>query len=113
MKKIAIVLAGLAVAVAGTGTAQAQRESRVTGSKLLNLCSATNASNCDAYLSGVADAVAAQGPEHAPFCIPDAVTGHQLHEVAVKFMHEHPQELELKAGTVATHAFTAAFACKK
>ena len=101
------------LAWAAAGTAHAQRESRVTGAKLLSLCSASNAANCDAYLSGVADAVAAQGPQHAPFCIPDAVTGKQLREVAVKYLHDHPQELELKAGTVATHAFSAAFACKK
>ncbi len=109
MKKIALVLACVAIA----GVAHAQRESRVTGAKLLSLCTASAAANCDAYLSGVADGVAAQGPEHAPFCIPDAVTGKQLREVAVKYMHDHPQDLELKAGTVVTHAYTAAFACKK
>ena len=109
MRKSVLVLACLAAA----GTAQAQRESRVTGAKLLSLCTASAAANCDAYLSGVADAVAAQGPEHAPFCIPDAVTGRQLREVAIKYMHDHPQEMELKAGTVVTHAYTAAFACKK
>ncbi len=109
MKKVAIVLACMAVA----STAHAQRESRVTGAKLLSLCTASAAANCDAYLSGVADAVAAQGPDRAPFCIPDAVTGRQLREVAIKFMHDHPQELELKAGTVVSHAYAAAFACKK
>ncbi len=109
MKTMALVVACVAVA----GTAHAQRESRVTGAKLLSLCTASNTANCDAYLSGIGDAVAAGGPAHAAFCIPDAVTGKQLRDVAVKFMREHPQEMELKAGTIATHAFTAAFACKK
>ena len=109
MKLATAILAVLIV----SGAAHAQRESKVTGTKLLSLCTASAAANCDAYLSGVADAIAAEGPAHAPACIPDAVTGRQLRDVVVKYIHDHPQEQELKAGTIAMHAYAGAFACHK
>lgn len=95
------------------GAAQAQRESKVDGNKLLGLCTGGAKTNCDAYLSGVADAIAAQGPDHAAACIPVAVTGTQLREVVVLYLHSHPQDLQLKAGALTTRAYASAFACKK
>ncbi len=92
------------------GTAQAQRISKVNGSKLLTMCSAGRTTECDAYLSGVADAYAAG--KVGGVCIPTAVTGVQLRLVATKYMHDHPQDLELPAGEIASHAFMAAFPCK-
>ncbi len=104
---------GLAIlaAVLISGAAQAQRISKVNGSKLLSFCSAGRTVDCDAYLSGVADAYAEQG-KTAGICIPQAVTGVQMRLVVTKYLHDHPQELELPAGQVATHAFAGAFACK-
>jgi hypothetical protein len=104
---------GLAIlaAVLISGAAQAQRISKVNGSKLLGFCSAGRTVDCDAYLSGVADAYAEQG-KMAGICIPQAVTGVQMRLVVTKYLHDHPQELELPAGQVATHAFAGAFACK-
>lgn len=109
MRFVALVLAfGLV-----SGSAFAQRESRVDGNKLLGFCTAKATANCDAYLSGVADAIAAQGKEHAMACIPVAVTGSQLRAVVVKYLHDHPQDRELKAGTLTTRAYAEAFSCKK
>ena len=102
----------VASAFLATG-ALAQRESNVNGSKLLGFCTSSATANCDAYLSGVADAIAAGGPSHAEACIPTAVTGKQLREVVVKYLHDHPQDLQLKAGTLTLHAYAGAFACRK
>jgi hypothetical protein len=96
-------------------TAQAQRLSKVNGARLLKLCSATGpvTEQCDIYLSGVADAMGMQPAPSRLACIPNSVTGVQLREVAQKYMHDHPEKLELAAGDLATHAFAAAYACKK
>jgi hypothetical protein len=95
------------------GNAQAQRESNVSGSKLLGFCTAKVPVNCDAYISGVADAIAAEGQAHAIACIPVAVTGTQLRDVLIKFLHDHPEKLQLKAGLLTTRAFAEAFACHR
>jgi hypothetical protein len=109
-----ILLAVVLVCVAA-GSSQAQRVSKVTGARLLKLCSASGpiAEQCDIYLSGVADAMGMQPAASRLACIPMAVTGVQLREVALKAMHEHPEKLELPAGDIATHALTAVYACKK
>lgn len=91
--------------------AWAQRESNVNGSKLLSLCTAATPANCDAYLSGAADAMAAAANTAA--CIPVAVTGRQLRDVVLKYLHDHPRDLQLKAGTLTTRAYAGAFACRK
>ena len=100
-----------ALALPSTG-AYAQRVSKVNGTKLMSLCSAGRATDCDAYLSGVADAIGAGGRDHAAACIPDAVTGVQLREVVKKFLRDHPQDAEKPAGVLVTQAFAAAFPCK-
>jgi hypothetical protein len=109
MKRLALAF-GLA---AICGTAHAQRESNVNGAKLLGFCTAKVPVNCDAYLSGVADAIAAEGQAHAAACIPIAVTGTQLREVLIKYLHDHPEQLQLKAGLLTTRAFAEAFACHR
>jgi hypothetical protein len=107
MKSVLAIIACLLLA----GAAHAQRISKVNGSKLLTLCTAGRPTDCDAYLSGVADAFASAG-KVGGVCIPVAVTGLQLRLVATRYLHDHPQELELPAGDIATHAFKAAFPCK-
>jgi hypothetical protein len=109
-----ILLAAVLVC-AGAGVAQAQRVSKVNGTRLMKLCSAKGpvAEQCDIYLSGVADAMGIQPAASRLACIPNSVTGVLLREVAVKFMHDHPEKLELAAGDIAMHAFAAAYSCKK
>jgi hypothetical protein len=103
----------LCVAVLGwAGAASAQRISAVDGNKLLGFCSSKATAACDAYLSGVGDAIAAEGPGKAPACIPAAVTGTQLRDVTVKYLRAHPESRELKAGALTIKVFSAAFPCK-
>ncbi len=108
------ILAALALLCAA-GHAQAQRYSKVNGTRLLKLCSASGpvAEQCDIYLSGVADAMGQQPAASRVACIPASVTGGQLRDVAVKAMHDHPEKLQLPAAEIATQAFATAYACKK
>ena len=107
----AIATAAALTALLSTG-AHAQRLSKVSGAKLMGICNAGRSTDCDAYLSGVADAIGAAGRDHAPACIPDAVTGVQLREVVKKFLRDHPQDMQQPAGELVTHAFAADFPCK-
>jgi hypothetical protein len=103
----------LCVLVLGyAGAAAAQRVSTVDGNKLLGYCTAKATVACDAYISGVADAIAAQGPGKAPACIPTAVTGTQLRDVTIKYLKAHPESRQLKAGALTIRALSQAFPCK-
>jgi hypothetical protein len=103
----------MAVVILGGSAAQAQRVSKVDGTRLLAMCSTKPAGECDAYLSGVADAIAAEGAEKAPACIPVAVTGVQLRDVVGKYIHNHPESREMKAGALTISALSAAFPCHR
>jgi len=93
------------------GTAQAQRISKVDGNRLLTICTTTSPAECDAYLAGVADAIEAGGRAKAAACIPKAVTGVQLRDVVIKYIHSNPQTRELKGGLLTFRAYAAAFPC--
>ena len=93
------------------GTAAAQRVSAVDGNKLLGFCTAKATVGCDAYISGVADAIAAQEASK-PACIPPAVTGTQLRDVTIKYFRAHPESRQLKAGALTIRALSQAFPCK-
>ena len=97
--------------VLGTGTAAAQRVSRVDGNRLLSMCMSAGKGECDAYLSGVADTIALQGRAHAQACIPTGVTGTQLREVVTKYISSNPQSRQEKAADLTMKAFAAAFRC--
>jgi hypothetical protein len=103
------VLIGLMIL--GAGAAQAQRVSKVNGTRLLAMCTVKAPAECDAYLSGVSDAIEAGGRAKAAACIPTAVTGTQLREVVVKYLTSNPQTRELKAGALTLKAYAAAFPC--
>ena len=111
MKTHLVVLTAAALAV--SGTAMAQRQSKVDGNKLLSLCTGSKTEQCDIYLSGVADAEGGAGKDKAVACIPDAVTGTQLREVVVKYLKAHPGDRQMKAGHLALRAYAEAFACSK
>ena len=95
----------------GAIAAHAQRVSKVDGNRLLALCSTKPAAECDAYLSGVGDAIEAEGRDKAPACIPTSVTGVQMRDVVGKYIKNHPESRELKAGALTIKAFAAAFPC--
>jgi hypothetical protein len=93
--------------------ASAQRVSNVSGTTLLTACTGRSVTACDAYVDGFSDAIEAGGPGHALACIPRAATGTELRDVLVKFLKAHPEDQHLKAGTIASRAFSKAYACPK
>ncbi len=118
MKSFAILAMLLTASVA-----QAQRVSKVDGNRLLTLCNARTAAplrpglaaapstrmQCEAYVSGVADAIAQQQPMAA--CIPKNVTTAQLVEVTLKDLRTHPENTQLPAGRLVLRALATAFPC--
>jgi hypothetical protein len=99
----------IGVMILGAGAAQAQRVSKVNGTRLLAMCTVKAPTDCEAYVSGVSDTLAELKAKAA--CIPDAVTGRQLREVVVKYLNSNPQTRELKAGALTLKAYAAAFPC--
>ena len=91
--------------------AQAQRVSKVSGNALMTLCSRTDIKGCDAYLDGIADAMAEE-PAPRRACIPPSVTTPQLRDVVLKLLHDAPERRELPAARIVVHAFAKAFPCR-
>ena len=107
MKHLAVALALLAAV-----PAQAQRVSKVDGTKLMSLCGAKDVKGCDAYLSGVADAMAEE-PQPRRACIPPAATTQQLRDVVLKLLRDDPAKRSYSAAKITVHAFARAFPCGK
>ena len=110
VKRAALAVLG---AVALVGTAQAQRESAVTGAKLAELCAkkepAAQAA-CDAYIDGISDAVSvyqslrprdgSKGPPlpaSAYICVPSGQAGTQLRETWLAWAKGHSGEMNRHA----------------
>ena len=110
MIRVACLAAAL---LAAWGTAHAQRVSNVTGRLLMTACTGKQPAACDAYVDGFSDAIEAGGRDHALACIPRSSTGTELRDVLVTYLRSHPEAQSLKAGTIATKAFAAAYSCKK
>jgi hypothetical protein len=100
----------LAAALLAALPAHAQRVSKVNGSKLMAFCSGEDIKGCDAYLAGVADAMAEE-PAPRRACIPNAVTGVQLRDVVLKLLRDAPEKRELPAARIVVHAYGKAFPC--
>ncbi len=110
MRSFGFALALLLVA----GAAQAQRVSKVSGITLLKACtSPALKETCDAYVDGFGDAISEGGKEHALACLPIASTGTELRDVLVAYLKAHPEDQHLKAGTIASHAFSKAYPCHR
>ncbi len=109
MKKIALVLACLAVA----GAAHAQRASNVGAKTLLTACTGKQTEVCDAYLDGFGDSIRASGKDHALACIPSAVTGTELRDVVVQWLRSNPQAQHDVAEKATRLALQKAYPCGK
>jgi len=83
-----------------TGTAHAERFSKITGDKLIEICSSSASETCTAYIDGVSDAASlyqklrpingSRGPRlPAYLCVPTEATGMELKEIVVSFGHSH------------------------
>jgi hypothetical protein len=106
MIRSAIIL----LAVSAVLPAEAQRVSTITGNRLMMLCHTADSTGCDAYLAGVADAIAEEPPPHLA-CIPSVVTTQQLRAVVLKLLHDEPDKRALPAAEIVVHAYGKAFAC--
>jgi hypothetical protein len=102
----------MAAIVLGASAAQAQRVSKVDGSKLLTYCTSKNTAGCDAYLDGMGDGLAAAHHEKQLACIPKDVTTAQMRDVVIKYIHDNPQVREKSAARLTSDAFLAAFPCR-
>lgn len=121
---LAVVALGV---VALAGTAQAQRESAVTGTKLVQICSSkdkTALEACEAYIEGVSDSVTVyQGlrPRDAsrgqPFsanayiCIPASTTGVQLREGWLTWAKQHQGDMGRHATSLVLRAMRDTHPC--
>lgn len=97
------------VAVTVSLPAAAQRTSKIDGDRLVQLCTGRDNAGCEAYVSGVADAIAELAPQRA--CIPPAVKGAQLRDVVVKFIRSRPETRQRSAGALTVQALGAAWRC--
>ncbi|WP_414625745.1 Rap1a/Tai family immunity protein [Aeromonas jandaei] len=84
------------------------------GNKLYELCSSEkgdelyymNASECRAYVTGVADTL-----DGFSFCIPNQVTRGQNADIVTKFLSEHPEDRHRDGHAITAQALSLAFPC--
>jgi hypothetical protein len=57
------------------------------------------------------EALIVTGPPRAPLCIPKGVTTEQGRRVVVKYLQEHPEELQNRGNVLTYLAFIKAFPC--
>jgi hypothetical protein len=95
-----IVAAFLAVSLAGPAGAKP-----TTGGDLMQRCVAAPDGFCAGYVGGVIDT------SHALFCFPPEVTKRQIINVAIMYLHDHPEKLALFAPSLVIKAMRAAFPC--
>ena len=101
--------------------ARAQRLSKVDGATLLGLCSGKQPAGCDAYVSGIADAIqlmqrSSPEPHDAMklvACIPPAVTGPALRATVIGYGQGHAGDQKLPAGIMVMSALKANYPCKE
>lgn len=116
-----------ALALAGTGTAQAQRQSPITGAKLVEICSSkdkTALEACEAYIEGVSDSVVvyqslrpqdgSKGQafsSNAYICIPASTTGVQMRDAWLTWAKQHSGDLSRHATPLVLRALRDTHPC--
>ncbi len=113
----------LAAVLLAAGTADAQRVSRLTGTKLLGACQNPKGKLiCEGYISGVADGIAGAEKNMTPdqghsfagaTCIPNDTTADQLHATVVDYLKAHSDDLAKPAAIPTFDALHAAYPCKR
>ena len=110
-------------AVLLAGTAHAERFSALNGTKLVEICTARDATDCTSYIEGISDTVSfyqrlrpADGSKGgklpAYVCVPEGVTGIQLREQVVGWAKQHPDLMGRQASGVVLRALDGLYACK-
>jgi Rap1a immunity proteins len=101
----------LALILIATGSAKAQVENHNTANYLADVCKNWDTSAnysagfCLGFIKGV--------DSELDVCEGSEVTLGQLVKVTIKYMDDHPEELDQPASTVVHRALTKAFPCKK
>jgi Rap1a immunity proteins len=119
-RSVLLLAASLAVCLPA-GAAMAQRVSPLQGGRFLELCSrAPSVATCDAYLSGLADAVALthaydsnKGDKAAPtgFCIAPGVTSPEMRSHVVTWLRAHHDQLASPVGGLVFTALHDSYPC--
>ncbi|HDN9016730.1 TPA: hypothetical protein P2I01_003634 [Aeromonas salmonicida] len=65
-----------------------------------------NASDCQGYITGVADAF-----DGYSFCIPNQVRRRQNVDIVTKYLRDHPEDRHQDAHILTAHALSLAFPC--
>ncbi len=124
-----VLLAAVAVLALSSGvlssTAHAQREARITGQKLVDLCRSTDRTAleaCTAYIDGIADTVgfyqrlrpadgSKGGKLPAYICIPAATTGAQMRDTVINWFKAHPDRATQQASGIVLNALNTTYLC--
>ena len=121
MTRFFLLLAATAVIGTTTG-AHAQRVSRISAGKLVEICGNMRQETlCDAYIAGVADALAgakhfetqASGTDGGATCIPQIVTATTLRSTVRDFLNAHADMRDKPAAVPVVDALHAAYPCGK
>jgi len=112
----------LLVALLLSGAAHAERFSAINGTKLVEICSAKDASDCTSYIEGISDTVSfyqrlqpangGKGKLLTYICVPEGVTGVQLREEVLGYAKQHPDLMGRQASGVVLRALDALYKCK-
>jgi len=118
------LLCGIVLSIAVKADAQTVPQGHAavfwSGKMMLNVCKQSDAllpnEDCRAFAMGVVDllseATAAVGGVGSYLvCLTDEVTANQVRDVVVKFLQEHPAELNYSAAYLASRAVAAAWPC--
>lgn len=105
-----------------TGAAKAERFSALNGTRLVELCSSKEPTDCTSYIEGVSDTASFyqqlrpsdgnKGRLPAYICVPGSVTGVQLREQVVGWAKQRPELLTKEASGVVLRALEALYKCK-
>lgn len=68
---------------------------------------------CLGYINGFRNGMTLGAAEFDTNCMPDEVTLLQAERVVVKYLENHPEKLNIKAGLLTAEALHAAWPCKK
>ncbi|GBQ91671.1 hypothetical protein AA13595_3156 [Gluconacetobacter johannae DSM 13595] len=119
-RPILLLAAGLAFSLPA-GSALAQRVSNLQGGRFLQLCTrAPSIGICDAYISGLADAVALthvydrnEGDKTAPtgFCVASGVTSTDMRTKVVAWLKGHTDKLNSPVGGLVFTALHESYPC--
>ncbi len=104
------------------GSAHAERFSALNGTKLMEICSAKDATDCTSYIEGISDTVSfyqrlqpangGKGKLLTYICVPEGVTGVQLREQVLGWAKQHPDLMGRQASGVVLRALDGLYKCR-